>query len=456
MPDGWQPRARSDAAYVAESLKLLRAADQVEMLNAFPAEFITEVIHHLPQRQILEILDVPDLVAAADVVQALPKIEVEAVLDGISSDRAAAILRRLDAGDRRRVLDLAAPETRDRLLRMLSYADDSAGSLMADGFVAVPASWSVGETLQHIRKFENRDKLSYGIYISNPVDGSLMGTAALIDLITGDSEAPISSVAQPLEPVTTSPMADREDVARQFAKYDLMAIPVVDDSRRMLGIVTVDDVIDALNQEGTEDAQKFGGTAAFDRRYMDLGFWDMVRKRSGWLAVLFLGEMLTTSAMQHFEAEIAKAVVLTLFIPLIMSSGGNSGSQATSLIIRSLALRELRLSHWWRVALRELPTGVVLGGVLGSIGVARIAVWQLAGFHDYGPHWALVALTVGTALVTVVTFGSLVGSLLPFGLKALNLDPASASAPFVATLVDVWGIVIYFTIAIFFLGGTLL
>jgi magnesium transporter len=181
----------------------------------------------------------------------------------------------------------------------------------------------------------------------------------------------------------------------------------------------------------------------------------MIRKRAGWLAALFMGEMLTASAMQHFEADIAKAVVLTLFIPLIMSSGGNSGSQATSLIIRALALQELRLAQWWRVALRELPTGVALGVILGLIGVGRIALWQIAGFYDYGEHWALVALTVGTSLVGIVAFGSLVGSMLPFALKALNFDPASASAPFVATLVDVSGIVIYFSIALLFLTGTL-
>jgi magnesium transporter len=231
---------------------------------------------------------------------------------------------------------------------------------------------------------------------------------------------------------------------------------VVDKGGHVLGIVTVDDIIDAIVEENTEDVQKFGGMEALDAPYMDIGFVDMIRKRGGWLCALFLGEMLTASAMQHFETELDKAVVLTLFIPLIMSSGGNSGSQATSLLIRAIALQEVQLRDWWRIALRELPTGVILGAILGIGGVVRIAVWQSFGIFDYGKHWILIACTVGAALVGIVTFGSLVGSMLPFILKRIGFDPASASAPFVATLVDVSGLVIYFSIALIFLKGTLL
>ena len=224
----------------------------------------------------------------------------------------------------------------------------------------------------------------------------------------------------------------------------------------MLGIVTVDDIIDAIVEENTEDVQKFGGMEALDAPYMDIGFLEMIQKRAGWLCVLFLSEMLTASAMQHFQDELEKAIVLTLFIPLIMSSGGNSGSQATSLIIRAIALRETRLRDWWRVALRELPTGITLGAILGLLGLLRITLWQKLGIFDYGAHWQLIAFTVATALVGIVTFGSLVGSMLPFILKRIGFDPASASAPFVATLVDVSGLVIYFSIALVFLRGTLL
>jgi magnesium transporter len=245
-------------------------------------------------------------------------------------------------------------------------------------------------------------------------------------------------------------------VARLISKYDLLAVPVVDAAGRVIGIVTVDDVIDAIVQEDTEDAQKFGGMEALDQPYMQIGFAAMIKKRAGWLSALFLSEMLTASAMQSFQSELEKAVVLTLFIPLIMSSGGNSGSQATSLIIRALALRELRLGDWWRIALRELPAGITLGAILGFIGIVRITLWQLAGFYDYGPHWSLIALTVGMALVGIVTFGSMSGSMLPLVLKRIGFDPASASAPFVATLVDVSGLVIYFSIAYVILKGTLL
>ncbi|MCW5688624.1 MAG: magnesium transporter, partial [Pseudolabrys sp.] len=218
----------------------------------------------------------------------------------------------------------------------------------------------------------------------------------------------------------------------------------------------VDDAIDAILQESNEDVQRFGGMEAIDKPYLQMGFGAMIRKRAGWLCVLFLSEMLTASAMQSFEVELEKAIVLTLFVPLIMSSGGNSGSQATSLLIRSLALQELRLRDWWRVAVRELPTGMVLGAILGVIGMVRITLWQQLGLYDYGLHWQLVALTVGAALIGIVTFGSMAGSMLPFILKRLGFDPASASAPFVATLVDVTGLVIYFSVALVILRGTLL
>jgi len=251
-------------------------------------------------------------------------------------------------------------------------------------------------------------------------------------------------------------LTDREDVARLIAKYNLLAVPVVDDNRHILGIVTVDDVIDAMVQRQTEEVQRFGGMEALDEPYTDISFWRMVRKRAGWLCALFFSEMLTASAMQGYENELAKAVVLTLFIPLIMSSGGNSGSQATSLIIRALALQQVQLRDWWRVALRELPAGLALGSILGIIGILRIGTWQITGLYDYGLHWQLLALTVGLALVGIVTFGSVAGSLLPFLLKRVGFDPAAASAPFVATLVDVTGLVIYFSVAALVLRGTLL
>jgi magnesium transporter len=284
----------------------------------------------------------------------------------------------------------------------------------------------------------------------------LLRALPLRRLISADPNAAVLTAAPTRRPVTISALATRDEAARLISKYDLLAVPVVDGTGHLIGIVTVDDVIDAMVQRQTEEVQRFGGNEALDEPYMDIGFLKMIRKRAGWLCALFLSEMLTASAMQGFQQELEKAIVLALFIPLIMSSGGNSGSQATSLLIRALALRELRLADWWRVALRELPAGVILGSILGIIGIVRIVSWQLLGFHDYGPHWMLVAATVGIALVGVVTFGSMAGSMLPFLLRALGIDPAVASAPFVATLVDVTGLLIYFGVAIVILRGTLL
>ena len=379
-----------------------------------------------------------------------------ALLEAMSSDRRADIFRRLSEPPRAALLAGLRPETRTIVTQLLAYPADSAGSIMTTEFVSVPSSWSVGQTLHHIRVVERTRETIYSIYVLDPKTRRLLKAVTLRQLIAGDLEAPILSVAPPRKPVTVTPLMDREDVARLISKYDLLALPVVDDKGHVLGIVTVDDILDAIVEEGTEDAQKFGGMEALDEPYMQIGMGQMLRKRAGWLSILFLGEMLTANAMQYFQGELEKAIVLTLFIPLVMSSGGNSGSQATSLIIRALALKEIRLADWWRVALREIPTGAILGLILGIIAVVRITVWQKFGFFDYGKNWPILAVTIGSALVGIVTFGSLSGSMLPFILKRVGFDPASASAPFVATLVDVTGLVIYFSIALIFLHGTLL
>jgi magnesium transporter len=292
--------------------------------------------------------------------------------------------------------------------------------------------------------------------VLDPTTTALVQTVSLRRLITCKPSDTILSLGTGRKPVTVTPQTDREEVARLISRHDLLAVPVVDEGRHVLGIVTVDDVIDAIVAESTEDIQKFGGVAGVEGPYLQIGFREMIGKRAGWLCVLFLSEMLTANAMQYFQSELEKAIVLTLFIPLIMSSGGNSGSQATSLLIRALALGELQVRDWWRVALRELPTGATLGAILGVIGMVRISAWQLFGFYNYGVHWQLIALTVGVGLVGIVTFGSMAGSMLPFLLKRLGFDPASASAPFVATLVDVTGLVIYFSVAMTILHGTLL
>jgi magnesium transporter len=347
------------------------------------------------------------------------------------------------------------PMLRHTLLNILGYPEGSAGSIMTTEYVSVPSDWTVARTLEHIRKVERTRETVYAIYIVEPTTHALLRAIGLRRLITGAPDDKIVSIAPDRQPVTASPLMDVEKVAQLITKYDLLAVPVVEGDQ-ILGIVTVDDIIDTMIEETTEDVHRFGGMEALDEPYMKMRFLPMISKRGGWLCALFLSEMLTASVMQHYEVELEKAIVLTLFIPLIMSSGGNSGSQATSLVIRALALREISLSDWWRVALRELPSGLVLGTMLGLVGVARITLWQHLGFYDYGSHWYLIAATVGVALIGIVTFGSLTGSMLPFILKRLGFDPASASAPFVATLVDVTGLAIYFSVALVILRGTLL
>jgi magnesium transporter len=431
-------------------------ADNVEFLNTLTPDEAAGVLERLSAERAVEILEQPELLAAPEIVRLLPPERAAALLSHVAADRAADIFHLLDPSVRTALLERLDNDARISIERLLVYPPNTAGSLMTTEFVSVPSTWTVAQTLQHIRQVERTRETIYAIYVLDPLSKRVLRAVTLRRLIAAAADTPILSAARDYEPITTTPLADREEVARLFRKYDLLAVPVVDGIGRVLGIVTVDDAIDAMLQESTEDVQKFGGVLALEKPYMQITFAQMIGKRAGWLCALFLSEMLTASAMQHFESELEKALVLTLFIPLIMSSGGNSGSQATSLLIRSLALRELRLGDWWRVVLRELPTGIALGAILGCIGLLRIALWQKFGFYDYGPHWVLIGLTVAAALVGIVTFGSLSGSMLPFILQRIGFDPASASAPFVATLVDVTGLVIYFSVALVILHGTLL
>ena len=450
-----KPDDMIDPAFFAASMIDERAADIVEALNDIPAELAAAVLLKLSPDRAIEVLDQPGLDHEPELVMLMPREAAAKLLAGVSADRVADIFHQVGEPQCTELLDLLDDDTRVNIRRLLAYPKDTAGSIMTTEFVSVPSNYTVMQTLDYIRHVESSRETVYAIYVLDPLSKKLVKTITLRRLITGDPQAPVLSVARPGRLITVTPLMDREDVARLISKYDLLAVPVVDHGR-VIGIVTVDDVIDAMVQESTEDVQKFGGMAAINEPYMEIGFWQMMKKRGGWLCALFLSEMLTASAMQGYEGELEKAIVLTLFIPLIMSSGGNSGSQATSLLIRALALRELDLGDWWRVALREIPNGLALGAMLGLVGIVRISLWQVLGFYDYGEHWALVALTVGTALVGIVMFGSLTGSMLPFILQRIGFDPASASAPFVATLVDVTGLVIYFTVASMILRGTLL
>ena len=444
------------AFQLAARLARKDVADSVEVINQLSPTDAAAVIELLPNDIAIGILDTPELNFGAEILEALPRRVATMLLTGMSADMAADTVHLLQEPVRAELMADLDDVSRAAITQLLSYPENTAGSIMTTEFVSVPANWTVAQTLEHIRQVERTRETVYAIYVLDPVSRRLIGAVTLRRLISGEPTAAIQSLVPAIGPVTTSPLVDREEVARVISKYDLLAVPVVDRGGHVLGIVTVDDIIDAIIQESTEDVQKFGGMEATEETYLQIGLPEMIRKRSGWLCMLFVSEMLTASAMQYFESELEKAIVLTLFIPLIMSSGGNSGSQATSLLIRSLALRDVRLGDWWRVAIRELPTGVILGALLGVIGVARIVAWQKLGLYDYGEHWILVAATVAAALVGVVTFGSVAGSMLPFALQRAGFDPASASAPFVATLVDVTGLMIYFSVALLILHGSLL
>ncbi|CAN7219521.1 magnesium transporter [Rhizobium rhizogenes] len=449
-------RAGNAARAFINNNRAVTIAERVEQLNAIDAKEAARILAKMPEERAVRILDRPELRNASAILEVMSNADAARLLHGMSNDRVADILLELDGGARTRLFATLDEPVRVAIQGLMGYPPRTAGGIMTTEFVSASAGWTVAQTLDHVRQVERSRETVYAIYVLDDETQALLHVVTLRRLITGEPDACILTVAQKGTPVTAPALMKQEDVARLIRRHDLLALPVVDENCRMLGIVTVDDVIDTMIADSTEAAQRFGGMEALGQPYMKIGFAGMIRKRAGWLAALFLGEMLTASAMQHFEGELEKAVVLTLFIPLIMSSGGNSGSQATSLIIRALALGELKLSDWWRVALRELPTGMVLGSILGLVGFARVVLWQTIGLFDYGPHWQLVGLTVFAALIGIVTFGSLAGSMLPFLLQRLRLDPASASAPAVATLVDVTGLVIYFSVALLILSGTML
>jgi magnesium transporter len=446
-----------DPSDLADALAGLRAADIAESLRALKPDAAAKVMAALSFDLAVQVFDEPELRdRRCEIVRQMDEEAVGPLVDAMSADQQADLFRELPAADRRRLLKRLEPATQHTLELLLRYPSDTAGGIMTTELASVPSTWTVERALQYVVEVGRAKETVYAIYVLDPETRELVHVVSLRQLMLAERQTPVGDVGDRRLPLTVGPHADREDVARLISKYDLLAVPVVDEGRHVLGIVTVDDVIDALVREQTEDIQKLGGLEALDEPYTRISFGKMIRKRAGWLCALFLSEMLTATAMQRFEGEIAKAVVLSMFIPLVMSSGGNSGSQATSLIIRAIALREVRLGDWWRIALRELPTGLVLGAILGVIGFTRIELWQRLHLFDYGPHHFLVALTVGSALIGIVAFGSLAGSMLPFLLKRVGFDPASASAPFVATLVDVTGLVIYFSVALLILRGTLL
>ena len=446
----------SEPASIAAETEELHPADLADVAELLPRELVPKMLMALPRERAASVLEYMQDELRSEVLEAMDPEQAAALLSGMTPDERADALDEMDAETADEILEELPDRERAETERLLQYEPDTAGGLMTTEFVAVPDSQTVEDALAAVRTIARagRREAMGTVYAVNR-EGVITGVLSLRELLAAPEGTLINEVAWS-EFVTVQATADREEVAQLTQNYALGAVPVVDADMKLLGVVTVDDVIDVIQEEQTEDVQKMGGLEALEEPYLQSGLLELLKKRAGWLMILFVGEMLTATAMAYYEAEIASAVVLALFVPLIISSGGNSGSQATSLIIRAMALREVSLADWWRVAAREVVAGVSLGVILGTLGVARVLFAQQLGLYDYGENAGRIAATVGISLVGVVTFGTLTGSMLPFALRRMGFDPASASAPFVATLVDVTGLVIYFSVALALLRGTLL
>ncbi len=429
--------------------------DVAEIILDLPEDeqvIIFRILPHALAADVFEYLDV-DVDAQQQLLRGMAHEQVVAILNEMSPDDRTALLEELPSAAARQLIRLLTPEERQIAQALLGYPEGSVGRLMTPDLIAVDAKWTVRETLAYVRE-NGRDSETLNVIYVVDERGKLIDDLRIREFLLTPLDKKVSELMDETF-VALSATDTQEDALNVFRKYDRSALPVLDSTGVLVGLVTIDDMLDVAQEEATEDMEKFGGMEAMDEAYMRVPLLTMVRKRATWLVVLFLGEMLTASAMGYYEGAIAKAVVLALFLPMIISSGGNSGSQASMLIIRAMALGEVTLRDWWQVMRKELVAGLLLGLVLGSIGFLRVAIW--AQFSNvYGPHWMLIALTVGIALIGVVLWGSLSGSMLPFVLRALGADPATSSAPFVATLVDVTGLIIYFSLALLILRGTML
>jgi magnesium transporter len=461
-----RPIAALLAPDIIELLKLSPDAVATETEELHPAD-LADIVELLPRARIAAFLAALPGDRASAVLEYVNEDLRTGLLEMLSTSQAATLVARMTPDDRADVLEDLEEARADEILEaipaearretqeLLAYEPDTAGGLMTTEIVSVHATETVEHALAQVRTIarSGRREAMTTVYVTNATR-NLVGVMSLRELLAAPEGARVEDIAH-TEVRSVQTGSDRAEVASIISEYDLAAVPVVDQGQRLVGMVTVDDVIDVIQEEQTEDVQRFGGLEALEEPYMQSSFLELLRKRAGWLCVLFVGEMLTATAMGYFEDEIAHAVVLALFVPLIISSGGNSGSQATSLIIRALALREVTLRDWWRVGIRELKAGLAFGTLLGTLGILRVVSWEYFGISDYGEHYVRLALTVGISLLGVVTFGTLTGSMLPFLLRRIGFDPASASAPFVATLVDVSGVMIYFSVALLLLRDML-
>jgi len=429
-------------------------ADVAEVIVDMPEDEQVIIFRVLPHALAADVFEYLDFDAQQKLLHAMAHEQVVGILNEMSPDDRTALLEELPSAAARQLIRLLTPEERRVATALLGYPEASVGRLMTPDFIAVHEGWTVQQVLDFVREHGQDSETLNVIYVVDD-RGKLIDDLRIREILVRPLTTKVSEIRN--DTFAGLNVNDSQEAALNvFRKYDRVALPVVDSNGVLVGIVTSDDMLDVAEAEATEDIQKLGGMEALDEPYTTIPFLRMVKKRATWLVILFLGEMLTATAMQGYNSEIEKAAILAMFLPLIISSGGNSGSQATTLVIRAMALGELRLRDWFRVVRKELLSGFSLGLILGAIGFFRITLWQYLHIFDYGKYHWLVALTVGAALVGVVLWGTLSGAMLPFLLRRCGLDPAASSAPFVATLVDVTGLVIYFNVALFILRGTLL
>lgn len=431
-----------NAADIAERLSELRADERLLAFLKVPKEYKADVFTHL------------DANFQEETIRSIGSEEVSELLNAMPPDDRTILFEDFPDELIKYSINLLNPQERRIALKLLGYHEDSIARMMTPYYIQIRKEWTVKRCFEQIKKVGRKVETLNYLYVVDERN-RLTDDLDIRNLLLADEDQLVSDLTDS-HYVAITTTTSKEDAVQYFEKYDRNALPIVTESGVLVGIVTIDDILDQIELQNTEDIQKFGGVDALDLPYTQTSLSEMIKKRGTWLIILFLSEMLTASAMAHFEDEIEKAVVLALFVPLIISSGGNSGSQAATLIIRAMALQEITLKDWWYVMRKEIISGLSLGGILGIIGFIRIMTWQKLGLFNYGEYWVFIALSISVSLVIIVLWGTLSGSMIPFILKRFKLDPASSSAPFVATLVDVTGLIIYFSIAGIFLAGKLL
>jgi magnesium transporter len=444
--------SREDILDTREFLNNQNISDVAFLIDELP-DHAPKIISNMSIHRASSVFKILDFSMQKTIIQDLPPYKTAELLNELPADDRTAFLEELPSEVVKELIRLLDPEERKITLSLLGYPEGSVGRLMTPDYIAVQVDWTMKDVLDHIRKEGKHSETIDVIYVVND-KGEFVDDLRIREVLLSDPDRRVEDIID--RRFITLNVNDAQEVANQIFKMNnRVALPVIDDKQILLGIVTIDDVLWVANEEFSEDMQKIGGTEALNEPYLEIPLFKLFKKRVVWLIVLFLGEMLTASAMGYFEDEIAKAVVLALFVPLIISSGGNSGSQASTLIIQAMAVGEISLSDWWKVLKREILSGLLLGSILGAIGFFRVIVWNSI-FHTYGGHSMLIGFTVGLSLIGVVLWGTITGSMLPIFLKKLGADPATSSAPFVATLVDVTGLLIYFSLAFLFMQGILL